>query len=251
MRSFKILQISIVMSFLTIGSVYCQKNSEVSKIVLFRTYSFAEGIKILLNDSCLTQLRAGSFSYHNCESGEYTLLAEDISSDISLTISLEKNRTYYVRYIDEERVQEKGGRWRIIKPTLLLVDSTEALQIFNHENLSDLQNKNLWLRPKFHIDLFSNLGYGMQNTTMIYLTNGDKSTISFGEMYGGGLGLTYKCLKFFDMSTDLNICANHLRPDPNNVDVSFTVFRWSFTPYLVIPFDKGTSSLKIGIGKDF
>lgn len=250
MKLLKFFNFSIVLSFLTISSVYCQ-NSESSKIVLFRTYAFSNAIKFLLNDSYLARLRPGAYSCHPCEPGEYTLLAEDIAADLTLSMSVDKGRTYYVRYTDEERVQEKGGRWKIIKPTLSLVDSAEAVQIIKKENLIELQNKNLWVRPKFRFDLYSNVGLGAQNTDMIELTNGDNSSISFGERLGCGIGITHEFLKFFHLSTDFCVSENYLWPDPTNVNVTFSVYRWSLTPYLVIPFDKGTTSLKIGIGKDY
>lgn len=250
MKLLKIFNFSIVLSFLTIGSVYCQ-NSDDSKIVLFRTYAFADVIKFLVNDSFLARLRPGSYSCHNCEAGEYTLVAEDMPADLSLDVSIEKGRTCYVRYVNEERVQEKGGRWKIIKPTLTLVDSAEAVQIIKQENLSDLQNKNLWVRPRFRFDFHSDIGFGIQNTDFIDLSDGDQSTISFSERIGVGIGFTYEFFKFFHLSTDFNISGNYLFPDPSNVDVTFNVYRWSITPYLVIPFDKGTKSLKLGIGKDF
>ncbi|MDD4972625.1 MAG: hypothetical protein PHT07_24605, partial [Paludibacter sp.] len=243
----------LVYIVLSLGSVYSQ-DTENSEIVLFRAKKVITGLKVYSNDSLLTNLRTGAYSIHHVKPGDITLTAND-AAETTINLRTEKGKTYYVQYTDKyETVEEYNVfsvKYLVYPPTLSVVDSAEAVALIEKYELRNQNNPELWKRPKLRFDICLNAGIGIKNIPIVELDYGGNSIISFAEMLGAGCGFTYELFKYFNLSTNFNYCASQLLPDPKNVDVRFKVCRWSFTPYLVIPFDKGSTSLKIGIGKDY
>lgn len=221
------------------GSGYAQAKKD-PKVVLYRTMTDSHSIQFVSNETLITNLVPDSYFVFSADSGRFPIAALD-KHETNTSLNLENDKTYYVRYFEPNRG----------KAQFVLMDSVQAEYQIRLLNIPDIQDSTKWTRPKLRFDLFSSMGFGFESEPLVYLEDGRNSNFSFGESEAVGLGFSYGLTRFLDLSTSVYYSFSHLRPNPINASFDFSTIRWSLTPYLIFPFDQGSRSFKVGVGKDF
>jgi len=240
--------------FLIAFSSLSGQTADSSKIILYWPEYSNVRLKVFSNDTCITTLKGRSFIEFYVKPGHLNLLLQNLDST-NLDLTVDFGKTYFIRFLGATEVLDKymlyAARYRRYPPNFSVVDSVEAINYIQQNKLNDLNDPKLWERSKWRLDVFLNMGLGLSNFPMLYMTDGSKSYFGFGDKMGGGIGFTYEPIRYLQLTTDMNYSTSTLNPDLENAEMLFKVFRWSFTPYLVIPFGNSQHSLKFGVGKDF
>jgi hypothetical protein len=218
-----------------------------AKIIFYREYNYQGSLvtfRMYDKDSMLIRLKNNSYFVYQCTPGVHTLRMNEYR-ETNMQLNVEAGKTYYLR------TAIRMGMWVGI-PELILVDSLSAAPALKYGGMKQIMDNTPCVRPKSRIGLNVNVGGGFQNSDLFTLSNGDKSSLSFGGGYAFGVKYGYELNKKLDLSFDLNYQESELRPYLSDVKFAFERTVLSVTPAYIIPLDGGDAMrLKVGGGIDY
>jgi hypothetical protein len=221
---------------------------EPARIVVYRPPNYLSPLTVFnvyANNTLIAGMKNNSFYEYFCQPGEYVISTGE-NQFSSLNLYAAEGQSYYIRMGMQMRL------WGAV-PELVLVNPEWANQEISRTSMRQIQeDKAVAKKFKNRMGLNMNMGYGFEQITMAYLSNGQQSSISFGGGFEMGLNYGYQIHKYLDLSVDLAFALNFLAPTLINGEVLFSRGKVGITPSLVLPFrGRDFMQFKIGAGLNY